>query len=156
MTPAPSPIRVRPAQPDDAGSWLALRCALWPEGSAEEHRAEIEQFFAGRFPRGPWAVLLAEDAAGRIVGLAEVSLRPYAEGCETTPVAYLEGWFVEEGARETGVGGALVQAAEAWGRERGCREMASDCAPDNLVSAAAHRRLGFGDAGTVLCFRKDL
>jgi len=40
-------ITIRPAAPRDAASWLWLRCALWPNGSAAEHRAEIERFFAG-------------------------------------------------------------------------------------------------------------
>ena len=113
-------------------------------------------FFAGEFPRGPWAVLLAEDEDGRILGLAELSLRPYAEGCRSTPVAYLEGWFVLPEARGHGVGRALVVAAETWGRSQGCTEFASDTSPDNDVSAAAHQSLGFDDAGMVRCFRKDI
>jgi uncharacterized protein (TIGR02246 family) len=48
-------------------------------------------------------VLLAEDAAG-ILGFAEVSIRPYAEGCSTDRVGYLEGWFVRPEARRRGVG----------------------------------------------------
>ena len=46
-----------------------------------------------------------------MVGFAEVSVRPYAEGCRGERVAYLEGWFVAEGARGHGVGRALVEAA---------------------------------------------
>jgi aminoglycoside 6'-N-acetyltransferase I len=148
--------RVRAVKPEDAGAWLQLRHALWPEGSEAEHREEIDLFFAGRFPRDPWAVLLAEDDDGGVIGLAELSLRPYAEGCRTTPVAYLEGWYVLPEARERGVGRALIAAAESWARTRGCSELASDTAPDNDVSAAAHRASGFVDAGTVRCFRKEL
>lgn len=147
---------VRTAERRDADQWLALRCELWPDGPAAEHREEIGQYFSGRFPREPWVVLLAEDDRQRIVGLAELSLRPYAEGCTSTPVAYLEGWFVAADARRTGVGRTLMEAAGAWGRSQGCSELASDCAPDNQVSADAHRGLGFADAGVVQCFRKAL
>ena len=73
-------ITVRPAQPRDAAAWLQLRRALWPEGSEAEHREDIDRFFAGD-PREPLAVLLAEDGAGCPVGLAELSIRAYAEGC---------------------------------------------------------------------------
>jgi aminoglycoside 6'-N-acetyltransferase I len=54
------------------------------------------------------------------------------------------------------VGGALVRAAEAWSRARGCAEMASDTEVENARSAAAHRALGFEEVGRVLLFRKSL
>lgn len=150
------PFRVRPAEPRDALAWEGMRTVLWPESSAAEHRAEIEPYFAGQFPRAPWGVLLAEDAQGRALGFAEVSVRPYAEGCRGTRVAYLEGWFVQPDARRRGVGRALVLAAEEWGREQGCSEFASDTDPGNEGSRAAHRAAGFEDVGLVRCFRKDL
>jgi aminoglycoside 6'-N-acetyltransferase I len=151
---ARAPI-VRAAKPGDATDWLELRCALWPEGSEAEHRREIAEFLAGE-AREPLAVLLAEDGAGCPIGLAELSIRAYAEGCRSDRVAYLEGWFVVPAARRHGVGGALIAAAEAWGRSQGCREFASDIQPDNEASAAAHRALGFSEVGPVRCFRKDL
>ncbi len=36
------------------------------------------------------AVFFAEDSAGRVLGLAELSIRPTAEGCRTSRVAYLD------------------------------------------------------------------
>jgi len=148
-------VTVRPAQPRDAPAWLQLRHALWPEDSAAEHREEIDRFFAGA-AREPLAVLLAEDGTGCPVGLAELSIRAYAEGCSSDRVAYVEGWFVVPQARGHGVGRALIAAAEEWGRAQGCRELASDAEPDNAVSAAAHRALGFSEVGLVRCFRKEL
>ena len=148
-------ITVRPAKQSDAAAWLQLRHALWPEGSEAEHREQIEQFFAGDAGE-PLAVLLAEQGAGCAVGFAELSIRAYAEGCSSDRVAYLEGWFVAPTARGRGVGRALIAAAEEWGRSQGCREFASDAQPDNEVSAAAHRALGFIEVGLVRGFRKDL
>lgn len=147
---------VREAKPDDADAWLQLRGALWPEGSAAEHREEIDRYFAGEFPRDPWAVFLAEDEHGSLVGVAELSLRPYAEGCQSTPVAYLEGWYVQPEARGQGVGLTLIRSAETWARSLGCTELASDTSPDNDFSEAAHRSVGFTDVGLVRCFRKVL
>ena len=146
---------VRLAQPTEAAAWLRLRHALWPEGSEAEHREEIERFFTGD-AREPLAVLLAGDGAGCPVGLAELSIRTYAEGCLSDRIAYLEGWFVVPESRGRGIGRALIAAAEEWGRSQGCCEFASDAQPDNELSAAAHRALGFTEVGLVRCFRKDL
>jgi aminoglycoside 6'-N-acetyltransferase I len=149
-------IRVRAAEHQDAPVWLRLRCTLWPDAGDGEHRREIEEYLAGRASE-PMAVFLAEDDEGRVVGLAELSIRPGAEGCETRGVAYLEGWFVEAAARRRGVGRALVLAAEEWGRSQGCREFASDTEAGNRISALAHQAVGFSTIGeSGLLFRKVL
>jgi aminoglycoside 6'-N-acetyltransferase I len=148
-------VTVRPAAAGDAGDWLHLRHALWPEGSESEHRAEIQQYFAGLVTE-PQAVLLAEDGYGRTVGLAELSIRHCAEGCQTSRVVYLEGWYVAPEARGRGIGRALMRAAEAWGRAQGCTELASDTGKDNESSRRAHRAVGFEEVGLVRCFRKDI
>lgn len=150
-----SAASVRVVTPADSGAWLRMRLALWPSGSEAEHREDIERFLTGDAPE-PLAVLVAEDRQGRLVGFAELSIRGYAEGCRSTRVAYLEGWFVEPEARRRGISRALIAAAEEWGRAQGCDEFASDADWDNEVSAAAHRAAGFTDVGLVRCFRKDL
>src|SRR3989440_10514970 len=108
-------ITVRPATPSDAAAWLELRHALWPDGSQAEQREAIDRFFAGD-AQEPLAVLLAEDGAGGPVGLAELSIRQYAEGCQGDRVACLPGWFVGPGARRGGRGRALIASREGWWR----------------------------------------
>lgn len=146
---------VRHAKPSDVQEWALLRQALWPTEPAAELTAEATAFFVDA-DTVLEAVLLAETSDGGLLGFAELSLRPYAEDCRTSPVAFLEGWYVIPAARRHGVGRALVTAAEQWARERGCHEFASDTEVDNSLSAAAHSALGFEDAGTIRCFRKDL
>lgn len=146
---------MRPAKPADVQAWATVRHALWPAESPAELTAEASTFFADADTLLE-AVLLAEASDGTLLGFAELSLRPYAEDCRTSPVAFLEGWYVIPAARRHGVGRALVNAAEQWARERGCHEFASDTELDNSVSAEAHRALGFEDAGAVRCFRKNL
>jgi aminoglycoside 6'-N-acetyltransferase I len=145
-------VEVRQATLADAASLARLRHALWPDGSEAEHRREIERFFAG--PQTA-PLLFAEDRSG-LLGFAELSIRPYAEGCETDRVGFLEGWFVIPEARHRGIGRKLVAAAEAWARSVGCTEFASDAEADNEPSAAAHRALGFTEVGVIRCFRKNL
>lgn len=144
--------QVRPATPADADVWLEMREALYGEGS---HADEITRYFAGRLTM-PLEVLLALDGDGSPLGFAELSIRPYAEGCYSGRVAYLEGWYVVPEARRGGVGRALVVAAEAWAIAQGCTEFASDALIENQVSADAHFALGFEEVEQIRCFRKNL
>jgi aminoglycoside 6'-N-acetyltransferase I len=154
-----APVSVRPVRPSDAPRWAAMRHALWPDETLAAHAAEIAAFFAGTQAE-PQGVLVAEASylgeAPEAVGFAELSLRAYAEGCETSPVGYLEGWYVVPAWRRRGVGRALMAGAEAWARAQGCRELASDTEAANETSAAAHRTLGFEDMGLIRCFLKKL
>ena len=146
-------FQIRSAQPRDAAGWAQLRQALWPSESPSDLAAEADAFFAGTTLE-PGAVLLAESSTGTLVGFAELALRAYAEDCTTSPVAFLEGWYVIPAVRRRGVGRTLVTAAEHWAREQGCSEFASDTRPENSGSIAAHLALGFDDVGTLRCFRK--
>jgi aminoglycoside 6'-N-acetyltransferase I len=147
---------VRRAEPSDVAEWAAMRHALWPDYSLAEHAAEIAAFFAGTNPE-PQVVLVATlPDAPTLVGFAELSRRAYAEGCSTSPVGYLEGWYVVPDCRHRGIGRALVASGEEWARAQGCHEFASDAELENRASADAHLALGFEDAGTIRCFRKSL
>lgn len=151
-------VRVRPAGAADRDAWLRMRTALWPHG-ASDHPGEVDRFLAGDaravFPGGEGAVLVAE-AAGRPVGLLEVSLRSTADGCSSSPVGYLEGLWVDEDVRRAGVARRLVEAGEAWARERGCSEMASDALVENRASRAWHLSMGYLEVDVQVTFRKIL
>lgn len=147
-------MHVRPVQQSDAADWERMRQALWPS-AVGEHAGEIEGFFDGDRPN-PAEVLIAIDESGRAIAFAELSIRPYAEGCYSGRVAYLEGWYVEGPARGKGVGGALVKAAEEWARAQGCTELASDSAIGNAASVSAHESLGFEEINRIICFRRAL
>ena len=100
--------------------------------------------------------LLAVANDGGLLGFAEVGLRSYAEGCETSPLGYLEGWYVDPRARRRGVGRALMRAAEDWARSKGCTEMASDTEFHNEISQEAHERLGYERVETIVVYRRSL
>jgi aminoglycoside 6'-N-acetyltransferase I len=148
-------MRIRPLEPSDVPRWVELRRALWPGEDPAELAADADRFVRGADPLLE-AVLVAETPAHGLVGFAELSRRAYAEGCATSPVGFLEGWYVVPTHRRQGVGRALVAAAEAWARAQGCREFASDALVENTMSAAAHRALGFEEVEVIRCFRKDL
>jgi aminoglycoside 6'-N-acetyltransferase I len=154
-------IHVRHAEPSDLDRWSDLRAALWPTESPAALAAEAAGFFASP-QHGPGTMpeaVLVATAGGSpslVVGFAEVSRRAYAEGCETSPVGFLEGWYVVPERRRQGVGSALVAAAERWAMGLGCTEFASDALAENTGSAAAHRALGFEEVEVIRCFRKQL
>jgi aminoglycoside 6'-N-acetyltransferase I len=130
-----------------------MRLALWPEASPERHEAEMAEYR----PEDPSvAAFVAIRTDGGLGGFLEASLRHYADGCDTHPVGYIEGWYVDPGLRRQGVGRALVRAAEGWARGQGCSEMASDCKLDNEVSLRAHLALGYQEAERLIHFRRSL
>jgi aminoglycoside 6'-N-acetyltransferase I len=101
-------------------------------------------------------VFVAVRGAGGLGGFIEAAIRPWAEGCSSKPVGYIEGWYVDPDLRCRGVGRRLVRVVETWARSRRCREMASDCVLDNEVSFRAHQRLGYREVVRLILFQKRL
>ncbi len=145
--------KIRPVDLEDKTEWLRMRASLWP-ASRDDHEPEIERLLS-RATRTS-IVLVAEREDGRLGGFLEAATRPYAEGCSSSPVGYIEGWWVDEDLRRTGVGPLLVGAAEAWARSQGLTEMASDSELTNEQGQAAHRTLGYQEVERIVCFRKQL
>ena len=131
-----------------------MRRDLWPDENADELDAEASAFIERG--EGLAAVLLAEGTGGELLGFVEIGLRTYAEGCRSSPVPYIEGWYVDPAARRAGAGRALIGAAEGWARERGHAEMASDALLENRQSELAHKALGFDEVERLIVFRKTL
>jgi aminoglycoside 6'-N-acetyltransferase I len=129
-----------------------MSVALFPEYAAEDLAKGMRDFRA----RPDAEVFLAECDDGSVAGFVEAGSRPYADGCDTTPVGYLEAWYVDPDARRAGYGRALLRAAEKWARVRGYLEMASDALLDNQISHAAHEAAGYEEVGRVVQFRKTL
>lgn len=98
---------------------------------------------------------VALDERGDAVAFVEAALRhDYVNGCETSPVLFVEGLYVMPCARRAGVARALIDAVMAWGRGHGCTEMASDADIANLPSHAFHQAAGFTETERVVYFRK--
>jgi aminoglycoside 6'-N-acetyltransferase I len=130
--------------------WLALRLALWPHCTPEEHLQEMAAFL--REPRR-YAQWIAYDA-GDPVGLAEAAVRhDYVNGAEGSPVVFLEGIYVAPHARRRGIAGQLIARVADWARSQGIRELASDAELHNTLSHAMHAALGFHETERVVFFR---
>jgi aminoglycoside 6'-N-acetyltransferase I len=147
-----SPLRVRPYADADWSEWLRMSVALFPGEPIEEIERGMRNTLA--HPRA--AVFIADRDDGTACGFVEVGERAYAEGCETSPVGYIEAWYVDPDARRHGVGRALLAAAEDWARSSGYREIGSDALLDNVVSHQAHRASGYDEVVRIVTFRKTL
>lgn len=146
---------IRALLPADRPEWIRLRCALWPhEDPADLAMGEVSYGQAAQ-PDGGSAVFVAERDGGGLAGVIEVGLRDVAESATSSPVGYIEGWYVDPDVRRSGTGRALVARAEAWAQQ-GSTEMASDTELDNRLSQHVHRLLGYEETERLVTFLKRL
>jgi len=156
------PARTRRAGPGD----LELLCDLWLE--VARHHAGLDPYFMLRpgardeARRLLGAELSDPDAAAWVAGGAERGGHAAAQGfCivridrappihEQAARAEITDLGVRRSARRSGVGRALVEAAEAWVRERGVERVEVRVAVANREGQAFWRALGFGEFMDVL------
>lgn len=146
-------MEIKPVTDIDVGDWLTLRQLLFPDTDDVRHEEQAAVILGNRFRN---MVLLYRGDQGEPVGFVEVSLRQQADGCHSSPVAYLEGLFVVAGRRRQGLATQLVCAGEEWARVRGCREFASDSEIGNEVAHLTHQQLGFEVTQRAVLYRKSL
>ncbi len=155
-------MRIRLIQRADHDEWLRMRKALWPETTETTLEAELIDIIADADNQAvfvaerPAVGAALEDGAPQLGGFVELSIHPHAIGCDSRNVGYLEGWYVDEDLRRTGVGRQLVAAGEAWARSKGCREIASDTLGKNATGLAAHLAGGYTETERLIHFKKEL
>ena len=145
-------MTVREIELADHSAVARLMNLLWPSCSIDDALKDLRHN-PGVLP----LTRFVADVDGALVGFVEVSLRSHVDGCEYGhPVGFLEGWFVEEKHRCSGVGATLVRAAEEWAWGQGCSEMGSDTWIDAEVSQQAHQAIGYEVVDRCVHFRKSL
>lgn len=140
-------------QERDMAEWLRMRLVLFDEEDAADQQRDMAAMLANPAEN---EIFVAERPSAGLAGFVEVGSRKYAEGCTTSPVAYIEAWYVDADSRRQGIGRALIEAAEAWARASGYREIASDALIDNDISLAGHLALGYQEVERQICFIKTL
>jgi len=145
-------MRIREFRDTDWDEWRRMDFVLCPDNDSDDVEADMRAFLA----RSDASVFIAERPNGSVCGYVEVGSRAFAEGCRSSPVAYVEAWYVDPDVRRSGYGRALLAAAEAWARGRGYTEMGSDARIDNSVSHEAHRKSGYDVVDRIVQFRKSL
>jgi len=107
-----------------------------PADRAGQRRRLLERMEAGN--PGASLVALTVDG-GRVIGHVGIDVAPYN-------VASL-GMIVDARWRGRGVGGALVEAAVNWSRQRGAHKVALQVWTHNAAARRLYRRHGFVEEG---------
>jgi aminoglycoside 6'-N-acetyltransferase I len=147
-----TPLAIRELTSADRAVWCRMRTSLWPDETVRGHHAAIGEILAAKDAWG----FIAETSENEPLGFAEISIRKAANGCESQPVPFLEGIWVEPQSRRRRVGARLIAHIEAFLTARGFHELGSDSLIENQAAHEAHARWGFSETERVVYFRKPL
>ncbi len=139
--------QIRPATADDAPAAIGLLVQL-NEIVHGQIDAGVEERLRAMLTLPQYAIFVAQDEQGRIVGLLTASQRWTL--WHMGPCAIIEELVVDEAARGQGAGRALIQAAIEWAKAQACSEVEVSTGMDNTAAQALYRRLGFGDEALLL------
>lgn len=136
----------------DLNSLSLLAIKLWDNNDINNLKLEFENIVNNENN-----VIYLYSIDNKIVGFAQCQLRfDYVEGTENSPVAYLEGIYVEEEYRLRGIAKALIKECEKWAINKSVKEFASDCELINKESLLFHLNMGFKEANRIICFVKKI
>lgn len=143
---------IKKAKKKDSKVLGKMAMKIWEDNNLYDLVKEFEEFADD--PNMASFIKYVDD---KPVGFANVSIRyDYVEGCETSPVGYLEGIFVEDEYRKNNYARDLVKACETWVKDKKIKEFASDCTLTNKDSLAFHLAIGFEEVNRIICFKKEL
>jgi len=132
--------------------WKRMRQAVYSDLDEAFHDEEMAWLLAS----DEAACFLAWSDEGRAIGLLELTLRNFVDGCIGRPVGYIEGLYLEPDHRGQGHGPRLVAFAADWFKSRGCKDMATDAEATNAEAQAFYRRVGFTERWHVVGFTRPL
>jgi GNAT superfamily N-acetyltransferase len=140
-------VKIRAARAEDAPTLAALVVHLGYPSTAEELPPRLTVVEG----QGD-AVLVAEDAAGTVVGFSALHIIRTLH--QRKPLGYITAFVTAPSAQRTGVGRRLLAASEAWARERGCYRLSVTSAEQRAGAHAFYEACGYPMTGRR--FGKDL
>lgn len=143
---------IRLATESDREHWARMRISLWDDLKDALNQSEITEMLDDEKSTNYFVV----DAADNPIGFAEINIRDYANGCTQQPVPFLEGIWIDDAHRRSGVGRALIARITNDLRAQGYVELCSDILETNHQSHRAHENWGFEETERVVYFRKSL
>jgi aminoglycoside 6'-N-acetyltransferase I len=143
-------ITIKEATKDNLEEWVTLRSKLWPPSAEDDFKKEALEILSD--PKS--SAFLAFDNS--FIGLVEISIHDYADGCDTRNVGFIEGLYVESDYRRKGIAKLLIKKSFEWFKAKGCKEVASDSLIGNQASIDFHLALGFNEVERVVKFARLL
>ncbi|WP_205327242.1 GNAT family N-acetyltransferase [Glycomyces sp. YM15] len=130
-------MRIRPLHRDDAdAAGELLRRLGYPQSGTTATAARIQAW-----SEDPSSTALAADLEGHVLGLIAVHVCPSFE--RTGSWARIVALVVADEARGRGVGGRLMEAAEAFAAARDCRAMEVTSSDHREAAHAFYRNRGY-------------
>lgn len=145
-------IRIAPVTRDQFPVWKPLRQALYSDLDPQFHDREMDWLLTSEQA----ACFLAWSDEERAIGLLELTLRNFVDGCIGGPIGYIDGIYLDPAHRGRGYGHQLMAFAVDWFEARGCTDMATDAEVTNTRARAFYRRVGFAERWHVVGFTKSL
>jgi aminoglycoside 6'-N-acetyltransferase I len=146
-------VKISKITQNDFNEWLELALTLWPDYSTAQMQVILTNILDSPREDG----FIVRDENGDAIAFMNLSLRSdYVPGATHSPVAYVEGIYVQDEYRKQGIGAALIQSAQEWALEQGCIELASDALIDNTASHEFHLKIGFQEAERTIFFIKSI
>ena len=154
-------LTVRLARAGDVVSLVELRLAnaeahlsLDPGTYRLPQREAVARYFAGVLDGDgeQGAVFVAEALDGRVVGMVEVLRRPGPPDHQILPPmpSAEVHTVVFDDVRSTGIGSALLGAAERWSKDHGIGYLSAGIHHANTGAVRFYGRNGYADAGLSL------
>ena len=89
-------MKIRKYRPSDWAEWLRMNKALFPVEWTQDNLAEMQATLA----KPDAAVFVLERPDGKsLAGYVEAGTRSVVDGCSTSPVGYIEAWYVDPDVR---------------------------------------------------------
>lgn len=140
------------AEEKDLDDWLLLASKLLKDTSEVELRKDYHLMMASAKYRN---ILVRTNQL--CIGYIDISIRSeYVEGATSSPAGYIEGIYIEDAYRKKGIARVLMEKAEAWFLENGCKEVGSDTWDWNKDSQEFHKKLGFKEEDVLVHFIKTI
>jgi aminoglycoside 6'-N-acetyltransferase I len=145
-------MKLAPIEKKDFALWRKMRREIYPIIDPEYDQREMEQISVS----GIWFCYFIENETGETIGLVELSSRNIVDNCLSSPVAYLEGLYLEPECRGRGLGKQAARLVFDWCRERGFSELATDAELANTAAQNFYRALGFEETDRVVEYRMQI
>lgn len=134
-------IIVRAPKPDDRTDWARMwsaNCAHFGASMTEAHNRELWRRIMDTDHPVCALVCSPSNHEGTLLGLAHYVLHPHT--FSNKMVCYLEDLWVEPSARRTGIGGAVVDALAALGKEQDWRRIYWHTEAENVTARSLYDR----------------